>query len=131
MNNLQPVTTTIPTSESLKLTSHTVAGSSDPPLPPSVASETALKRDEWMLMPPSAPSVPEDTSRLEPLGREESYAEGYGEPSQNVRTTAGNVDFFSSLGTEKKKKPKPDVPDPDKVRIKSFNIHIWSLMCWM
>ena len=40
---------------------------------------------------------------------------GYGESSSNARTMSGTVDFFSSLGTEKKKKPPPDRPDPSKV----------------
>jgi hypothetical protein len=29
----------------------------------------------------------------------------------------GGVDFFSSLGTEKKRKPKEEKPDPEKVSV--------------
>ena len=67
-----------------------------------------------MLMPPSTPIVPEVASRME--AEDEPMTEGYGEPSQNARNMSGNVDFFSSLGTERKKKPQPDRPDPEKVR---------------
>ena len=71
-------------------------------------------------MPPSSHSVPDLVEagpskhrRLE-VG-EESLTEDYGEPVQNLRTMGGGVDFFSSLGTEKKRKPKEDKPDPEKV----------------
>jgi len=45
----------------------------------------------------------------------DSFTEDYGEPSGDSRTTSGGVDFFSSLGTERKKNPKPEKPKPDKV----------------
>lgn len=66
-----------------------------------------------MLMPPSTPVVPEGVSRM-PEAEDEAMNEDYGEPSQNARNMSGNVDFFSSLGTERKKKLQPDRPDPDK-----------------
>ncbi|PCH40153.1 hypothetical protein WOLCODRAFT_136692 [Wolfiporia cocos MD-104 SS10] len=119
MDGEEPLATTIPTAESLKLTSRAEAEPTDPPLSQSRPTEAALKRDEWMLMPPSAPTVPEVTrSRLQaPIG-DELLTEDYGEPSQNARTTSGTVDFFSSLGTDvRKNKPKPDRPDPDKPHI--------------
>ena len=42
--------------------------------------------------------------------------DGYGDAPADARTMSGGVDFFSSLGTERKKKPPPDRPNPDKVR---------------
>jgi hypothetical protein len=54
-------------------------------------------------------------SRPQFEGGDESFTDGYGEPSTSARTLGGGVDFFSSLGKEKEKKPKPDLPNPDKV----------------
>ena len=69
-----------------------------------------------MLMPPSEITVPSTSSRaLDDTTGSESLTEGYGEPVQNSRTLGGGVDFFSSLGTEKKKKQQEEKPDPDKV----------------
>jgi hypothetical protein len=68
-----------------------------------------------MLEPPvgsSASPVFRDP-RLE--GGGESLTEGYGEQSTSTRSLGGGVDFFSSLGKERERKPKPDLPDPDKV----------------
>lgn len=76
------LTTDIPTSESLKLTSQA-------PVPvtglPSLATETPIKRDDWML---------EGTSK------------------DDLDSAA---DFFSTLGGETRRKQPPPVPDPDKV----------------
>ena len=44
--------------------------------------------------------------------------DGYGDAPTDSRNMSGGVDFFSSLGTERKKKPKPDQPNPDKVRFR-------------
>jgi hypothetical protein len=41
--------------------------------------------------------------------------EGYGDEEGSNRTLGGGVDFFSSLGTERKKEVK-EKPDPSKVR---------------
>ena len=76
-------------------------------------TETVLKRDDWMLMPETTPVVPASSSVDVPMN--EDPTDGYGEPSANARTVGGSVDFFSSLGTERKKKPNPNKPDPDKV----------------
>jgi hypothetical protein len=46
---------------------------------------------------------------------DEFYTGSYAESSVSGRTPGDAVDFFSSLGTEKKRKPQPDKPDPDKV----------------
>lgn len=66
-----------------------------------------------MLTPSSTPIVPKGTNRMPEAG-DEPMTEDYGEPSQHTRNMSGNVDFFSSLGTERKKKPPPDRPDPEK-----------------
>ena len=110
--------TDIPTAESLKLTSHATHSENDPALPPNRATETKLKRDEWMLMPPSAvtvptpenrapvSSVPSESSRQHASMEEESLTEGYGDAAVSSRSMGGGVDFFSSLGTERKRKEK-------------------------
>jgi hypothetical protein len=77
-----------------------------------------------MLMPTSAPATPADVqyqpkSHERPLAlptNDDSFTEDYGELSRDSRTTSGGVDFFSSLGTERKKNSKPLKPNPDKVR---------------
>lgn len=116
--NGQPIAADIPSVKDLKLTSRAEERAGDPPLPPPLRTETVLKRDDWMLMDPTTPLVPE-TRASRPMGsNDEDMADGYGEPSQNARTTSGAVDFFASLGTDvvKKKKPEPDRPNPDQVR---------------
>jgi hypothetical protein len=43
------------------------------------------------------------------------FTEGYGDEEPSNRTLSGGVDFFSSLGTEHKRKdPNADKPDPSK-----------------
>lgn len=80
-----------------------------------------------MLMPPSTPLVPDVQTRLEAPAGDELLTEDYGEPSQNARNMSGAVDFFSSLGTDiRKRKPQPDRPDPDKVLLQ---FHSTSLLC--
>lgn len=85
----------------------------DPPLPKAGVSESSLKRDEWMLEPAAAPSVP-DVARAGPrvLEGNDDAMDGYGEPSANARTGSGSVDFFSGLGIERK---KPQKPEPTEV----------------
>ena len=75
-----------------------------------MATETTLKRDEWMLEPPRTPPIPTPTSRAAQRSMEgdESLTEDYGEQPRDVRTSTGGVDFFTSLGTERQKKPKVD-----------------------
>ncbi|KAI0311715.1 CwfJ C-terminus 1-domain-containing protein-like protein [Amylostereum chailletii] len=120
-----PVTTNIPAAESLKLTSRAEATSSDPPPPPVLSTESHLKRDDWMLEPTSSEtvtlSIPKKTMSL----KDESLTEEYGE-SQNSRTPGGAVDFFSSLGSERLKKPQPSRPNPDQLHISSreLNVHL-------
>lgn len=115
---LQPVTTDIPTAESLKLKTHAEASPDDPPLPHSRPTESKLVRDEWMMLPPSnvtAPAPEPSSSKLQIPTGNESLTEDYGEPAQDSRSMSGGVDFFSSLGTERQKKKKEDKPDPEKV----------------
>ena len=114
---LQVLATSIPTTESLKLTSSSEPGPSAPPLPPAAATESTLKRDDWMLLPKSAVND-SSVSRVSPqqsFAGDESLTEDYGDPSGGSRSGNG-IDFFSSLGTEiKKKNPKSNKPDPDRV----------------
>ena len=85
----------------------------DAPLPQSTRTETVLQRDEWMLLPPSASNVAGSSTQSVPV--DEDMMDGFGETSTNARTMSGSVDFFSSLGSERKKKPQADKPNPDKV----------------
>lgn len=117
---LKVLATDIPTSESLKLTSNaTESAATAPPLPPSLHTESKLKRDDWMLES-TTPAVQNPTTpyssrpRIVVPDEDMSLTEEYGDPEQNKRTLGGGVDFFSLLGTEHKKK-RPDKPDPDKV----------------
>ena len=91
----------IPTAESLKITST----AEDKPL----ASASGARRDEWMFAP-SGPSYSDALPRSEvPTG--DSMTDGYGEGGNAV-----GVDLFSSFGTERIRKQRPDRPDPDKAR---------------
>lgn len=100
----------------MKLASSAIAGPSDPSLPHNTNTETVLQRDDWMLLPKTTPTLPSDARK--PLQIEEiSMTDEYGEPSESQRTLGGGVDFFSSLGTDIKKKPRPEKPNPDKVSL--------------
>ncbi|KAI1789572.1 CwfJ C-terminus 1-domain-containing protein-like protein [Ganoderma leucocontextum] len=112
MDGEVPLATDIPSPEDLKLKTRAYSLPGDPPLPPPTRTETQLKRDEWMLMPQSDLPAPASSTGGTPMN--EDPMDGYGELSTNARTTGGTVDFFSSLGTERKKPPRPDRPDPDK-----------------
>jgi len=107
----------------LKIKTHATDREIDPPLPPSLKTETKLQRDEWMLMP--SEGVPESLGSSSMLARailtgDESLAEDYGESSTNKHPPGGGVDFFSSLGTERKRPPRPDKPNPDNVQYYSY-----------
>lgn len=69
-----------------------------------------------MMLPPGhdPPAQASSTARVAVLD-DESLTEDYGEDTGGQRNLSGGVDFFSSLGTERKKKPDPKRPDPDKV----------------
>ncbi|KAJ7644275.1 CwfJ C-terminus 1-domain-containing protein-like protein [Roridomyces roridus] len=125
MDGERPLATTIPTAESLKLTSAALSKRTGPPLPSTASTETTLKRDDWMLYPTSEPTLPAATppprAKLPP--GEESLTEDYGESSGSQRTLGGGVDFFASLGTDIKKRPRTDGPDPDKPIISSRELN--------
>lgn len=97
------------------MTSRARPVSDDPPPPKAVATESSLKRDDWMLETPVGSAASPVISRPPPDAADESLTEGYGEPSIGARTLGGGIDFFSSLGKERERKPKPDLPNPDKV----------------
>ena len=69
------------------------------------------------MLPLSTPVLPSDSRppNRELVNDDESFTEDYGELFGGSRTLGGGVDFFSSLGTERKKAPRPDKPDPEKV----------------
>ncbi|KII90551.1 hypothetical protein PLICRDRAFT_52280 [Plicaturopsis crispa FD-325 SS-3] len=123
MDGQRPLATDIPTAESLKLTSSAVVGPSDPPLSPTASSETPLKRDDWMMLPPSIPSIPSETSRARLPTGDESLTEDYGETSEGARNLGGGVDFFATLGTDIKKK-KPEKSDPEKPAVSSRELNV-------
>ncbi|TFK40716.1 CwfJ C-terminus 1-domain-containing protein-like protein [Crucibulum laeve] len=126
MDGERVLATDIPTAESLKLTSSALSGPGDPPLPHAIPAETPIQRDEWMLAPRSVPSVhtgEASTSRRLPTG-DESLTEEYGETTEGARTLGGGVDFFSSIGTEvKKKNPKKELPNLDQPIIHSKELN--------
>lgn len=109
---LKLLATDIPSAQALSITSHATSSTSDPLLPPSHATESSLKRDDWMMEPPSAAPVVVNSHT------DDSFMEDYGE-TESGRTLAGGVDFFSSLGTEHKKKEK-EIVDLDKVGSYTF-----------
>lgn len=69
-----------------------------------------------MMLPPitDVSAQSSSTSRVHAMD-DESLTEDYGEPSDERRNLSGGVDFFSNMGTERKKKPIPNRADPDKV----------------
>lgn len=101
---MQPLATDIPTAESLKITSSAGTARSEPSLPPAISTETSLKRDDWMLMPPSTVIASANNPRSRLPSADESFTEDYGDASEGARNLSGGVDFFSTLGTEVKKK---------------------------
>jgi len=68
-----------------------------------------------MLEPQLRATTSADKHQVDITGSDEALTEGYGDPSQNTRTLGGSVDFFSTLGSERLKKPQPDRPNPDQV----------------
>ncbi len=119
MDGERVVGTDIPTAESLRLRASADDGPSLEDRPQSQSTAPKLKRDDWMLEHHKGEESPIRTG----LARlaDESLTEDYGEPSTSIRTMSGGVDFFSSLGTEhKRRKPCADRPDPDKVRYSVF-----------
>lgn len=68
-----------------------------------------------MLMPPSTVTVSANNSHSR-LSVDESFTEDYGDASEGARNLGGGVDFFSTLGTEVKKKGLLDRPEAAAVR---------------
>lgn len=112
---IQLLATGIPTSNSMKLTSH-ASEQTGAALPPSHSTESTLKRDDWMMLGDTSMShsIPTHIRPTIPDGDISYLTEDYGDTPENKRVLGGGVDFFSSLGTEHKKK-KPEMPDPEKV----------------
>jgi hypothetical protein len=100
---LDPTQMTVPGLEVQSSTGR-VARSPDVPVPHSLkvgeSSDAPYSRDD------PAPRV---------TGGDD-LTDGYGEGSGGGRTLGGGVDFFGSLGTERKRKdPNEGKPDPNKV----------------
>ncbi len=68
-----------------------------------------------MLETSTSSAVPPVITHPHLEGGDESLTDNYSEPSTSARNLVGGIDFFSSLGKEKERKPKPDLPNPDKV----------------
>ncbi|KAK0439782.1 CwfJ C-terminus 1-domain-containing protein-like protein [Armillaria borealis] len=123
MDGERPLATDIPTGESLKLTSSATAGSSSSTFQPLIPTESTLKRDDWMLEEPAAQASRPSSSRIQ-LQDDENFTEDYGEASGSRRALGGGVDFFSTLGTDvRKKNPHPNKPDPEKPVISSRELN--------
>lgn len=70
------------------------------------------------MFPPETPQKAESSRSAKAMDTEDqSLTEDYGDEQVDRRNLKGGVDFFSSLGVEKKKKTKEDMPDPEKVRL--------------
>jgi hypothetical protein len=93
--------------------SHAEAQPDDPPLPPTHAQESKLKRDDWMLMGSAGPSTSTSVA-AHASTRASGIPDDMGAPELAGPSTSTHGDFFSEMGTERKRKPKPDVPDPEK-----------------
>jgi hypothetical protein len=68
-----------------------------------------MKRDDWMLL---GGATSQSTS-----GQQSNSGAGDLPMDMGVPTLAstGSTDFFSDLGMERQRKPRPDAPDPEKV----------------
>jgi len=79
-----------------------------------------------MLMPPSEPAVSHLPERagLDVLAGKDSLTDGYGEPQSNARTLDGEVQFFSTLGTERRKKPPQRTLEEPKISHKELNMSL-------
>ncbi|KAJ9116583.1 hypothetical protein QFC20_000515 [Naganishia adeliensis] len=159
--DVENAVSTIPTAESLLLTSNASSNPGNATLPPAIAAETPtdsdLRREEWMLDPTQmtipglevqsstgkvakSPNVPVPHSAIvggpsdTTFGRDDAIVkggtggddltDGYGEGSGGGRTLGGGVDFFGSLGTERKRKdPNENKPDPNKLVISKYELN--------
>ena len=88
------------------MTSHASA-SSDVPLPPSRPTEEKLKRDDWMMQPSTSGASSSRNPEVSSLD------------SRDKMDLSGDFDFFSTLGTERQKKPKNE--KDDRIEVLNFN----------
>ncbi|PWN20237.1 hypothetical protein BCV69DRAFT_312843 [Microstroma glucosiphilum] len=104
--------TTVPSSSALNLQSHAEPTHSGSPvsLPKSSATETQIKRDNWMV----AGATQSYNSRVDAQGDATTSSTEPGD---------GEGDYFSSLGNERVKKPKEDKPNPDELRVSSRELN--------
>ncbi|KAK8861747.1 hypothetical protein IAR55_002570 [Kwoniella newhampshirensis] len=117
----------IPTSDALPLTSNPSHASTALPTK-SAAGSQAQERDSWMLDPAEAPSstVPVPTRDIpQSADSTAGMTEGYGDEQVSNRNLGGGMDFFSSMGTERKRKdPNEGKPDPSKLVVdKRFELN--------
>ena len=84
------------------MTSHASA-SSDVPLPPSWSTEEKLKRDDWMMQTSTSGASLSRSQEVLSLN------------SRDKMDISGDFDFFSTLGTEKRKNPKNEKDDCTEV----------------
>lgn len=61
-----------------------------------------------MLDASTKPTSTDEVSRSVGNIRSETMTDGYGEDTSSGRTLGGDVDFFSSLGTERKRGKAPE-----------------------
>lgn len=81
-----------------------------------------------MLEPQSTISIPTDTSKIQLAAGDDALTEGYGDIPPSTRNLGGSVDFFSTLGSERQKKPQNERPNPDKAcRIISLFRHLLTI----
>lgn len=104
----------IPTADSLPLTSNPSGPKAS--LPPSTAAGSeGRERDSWMLEPSVSSAivpVPRDDVPHSAIKSAADTADRYGDGQPAV----SNVDLFSSMGIEHKRKdPRSDMPDPSQV----------------
>ena len=68
-----------------------------------------------MTLPTSRPVVPRSSPPVTHASQHDSFTEGYGDAEGGGRTLNGEIDFFSNMGTERKRKQPKDRIDPEKV----------------
>jgi hypothetical protein len=76
-----------------------------------------------MTLPTSRPVVPRSSPPVTHASQHDSFTEGYGEAEGDGRTLTGEIDFFSNLGTERKRKQPKDRIDPEKAIILTEPMH--------
>ncbi|KZW01458.1 hypothetical protein EXIGLDRAFT_602781 [Exidia glandulosa HHB12029] len=74
--------------------------------PAPAPTKSAIEREEWMQPPPSS-------SRVSGLSRSDDVTDGYGDEDAAPRARGSEVDFFTSMGTERKRKEKTMAPNPE------------------